>query len=90
VLSRTSPKEKPLKNPFRIPVRTLLNSTEGSTWNPKEFYLEPKRVQPGTKKGSPMGTAEEPIWNPFFVRVYVKHTIPVCSCPKISVFKLFI
>jgi len=28
--------------------------------------MESKRVQPGTKKDFPMGTAEEPFWNPFF------------------------
>ena len=38
----------------------------GFYMSPNMFYLEPKRVVPGAKKGSPMGTAEEPYWNPFF------------------------
>ena len=28
--------------------------------------MKPKGVLPGTKKGSPMGTAKEPFCNPFF------------------------
>jgi hypothetical protein len=30
---------------------------EGSTWNPKGFYFEPKRFLAGTKNSYPMGTA---------------------------------
>ena len=30
------------------------------------LHMEPKKVLPGTKKGSPMGTAGEPFWNSFF------------------------
>ena len=44
-----------LKNPF------------GSRQNPFGFHVEsiPQRELPGTKKGSLMGTAKEPFWNPF-------------------------
>ena len=31
--------------------------------------MEPQKVLPGTKKGSPMGTAEEPLWN-YFVSLW--------------------
>ena len=44
-----------------VPNRNLLGFyTEGSTWNPKGFYLEPKRVVATAepKKGFPIGTAE--------------------------------
>ena len=74
--------------PFLVPGRTL--STEG-------FYIAPKRVLPGTKgvlhgtrNGSPMGTAEEPFWNPFFLRVQggnvasldpTECSLPPQSCP---------
>ena len=56
------------KNPFRFHV---VLCGKGSTWNPKEFYLEPKWVLLETKNDSPMGTSEEPFWNPFFLRVYL-------------------
>jgi hypothetical protein len=47
----------------------MLNSFQGvlhgthmsATWNQRGFYLEPKKVLPGTKKASPMGTTKEPI-----------------------------
>lgn len=49
------------EEPFLVPSRTLLVpgrtlSTEGSTWNPKWFYMGPKRVilwgQPNNRFGS--------------------------------------
>jgi hypothetical protein len=52
------PIEEPFEEPFLVAGRTL--STEGSIWKPKRFYLEPKRVLPGTKIASPMGTAKGP------------------------------
>lgn len=38
-------------------------STQGSTWNPKWFYLELKRFVPGTKKCSPTGSVEKPFFS---------------------------
>jgi hypothetical protein len=49
-------KREPFEELVLVPCKTL--STEGSTWNPKEFYLKPKRVQHGTKNCSKMGTAK--------------------------------
>ena len=45
---------------FWVPCRTL--STEGSTWNPKGFYMEPKRVLLWGQPKNPFGT--------LFLRVY--------------------
>ena len=58
VLSRTNkgysavPIGDPFEEPFLVSSRTSLGSV-------------PDWVLPGTKNGSPMGTAEEPFWNPF-------------------------
>jgi hypothetical protein len=58
VLSRTNkgysavPIGEPFEEPFLVSSRTSLGSV-------------PDRVLPGTKNGSPMGTAKEPVWNPF-------------------------
>ena len=38
------------------------------------FYLEPEKVLNGTKKGFPMGTAEESFWNPFFKKKSVQYS----------------
>ena len=40
--------------------------------------MELKRVLPRTKKVCVMETAEEPLWNPFFLREYRQHTGTVC------------
>jgi hypothetical protein len=57
----------PFEEPFLVPGRTL----SGYMLNPfhSRFYLEPKGVLPGTKNGSPMGTAKEPFWTHIFLRV---------------------
>ena len=54
----------PIGEPFLVPGSILLvpcSTLLGSIKNPlhRGFYME-------TKKGSPVGTAEEPFWNPFF------------------------
>jgi hypothetical protein len=59
--------EKPflvLGRTYLVPGRTLL----GAMWNSfhRGFYMDSKRVLPGTKTDYPTGTAEEPFWNLFF------------------------
>ena len=65
----------PFEEQSFFPGRTQL----GSMYDPfpRGFYMEPKGVLPGTKKGSvrtkkgsPMRTAEVPISTPFFLRMY--------------------
>ena len=43
-----------VENPFGFHVEPF--STEGSTWNPKGFYLEPKRVILCGQSKNPFGT----------------------------------
>jgi hypothetical protein len=51
-------------------------------------YMEPYRVLPGTKKGSPMGTAEEPLWNPFSKSVWQVFTASHPKCCKSALWTL--
>ena len=53
----------------------------------KKFYLEAKTVLPGTKKGSPKGTAKEPFCNPFSksVPVYSDKLAKVQLCCQIHI-----
>ena len=69
--SSAVPIGEPFEEPLLVPGRTLLDPSRtnlGSMYDPqwKGFYMEPKMVLPGTKKGSPMRTVEEAFWNPFF------------------------
>jgi hypothetical protein len=59
-----SPQENPLKNHFRFHVKPFPHRFLHGTQ--KGFFLETNRVLHGNKIGYPMGTAEEPFWNPFF------------------------
>jgi hypothetical protein len=75
VISSVLSHEKIYSNIYKN-VRGVLTFVIYYTWNLKGFYLKPKSVlPPGTKKGFPMGTAEEPFWNPFFC-VCSSNTVP--------------
>ena len=65
VLSRTlkGSSAVSIEEPFLVPGRTFFGSMK-NTFH-RGFYMESKRVLPGTKKGYPMGKAEEPLRNIF-------------------------
>ena len=80
--SSALPIEKLFEEPLLVPGRNFLvpgRTFVGSMWNPfhRGFYLEHKRVLPGTKKGSnwnqkelSFGESCRTLSEPIFLRVY--------------------